>query len=225
MWLIVPADQPITFNNQNQNQWGNQSNQGFSQHQDHKGHKDHSHGHGHGHKDKTNSSNQGFSNQGSNQGFNQGFINQGFNQPVEMEGIFKKNYTYAILCSANQAKCLQVTQDGFVVVADFNGSIAQKYTFEYDTFFKHYLVKSSANGHYFGSPGVFGGDDIKTREKGIHCEKWTIEPSKKMGFGFTLRSFNGHAVDIPANNYNNGTHVQKHGFHGDSNQTFVIIEK
>ena len=109
--------------------------------------------------------NQGFINQAfSTHGFNNsGTNNQGFNQPVEMEGIFKKNHTYSILCSANHAKCLHVGQDEFVVVADFNGSPAQKYTFEYDTFFKHYFVKCAANGHYLGSPGVFDGETIKTR--------------------------------------------------------------
>lgn len=79
---------------------------------------------------------------------------------------------------------------------------------------------------YLNGPGLFAGADIVTKP---HGEKigaiWKIEPSKKVGKGYTIRSFTGHTIDVPANNYNNGTRVQKHGFHGDTNQTFLIEER
>ena len=59
-----------------------------------------------------------------------------------------------------------MNQNGHVVVADFNGTIVQKYTFEYDAQHKNYLIKAVANGQYLNGPGLFGGDDIKTKEKG-----------------------------------------------------------
>ncbi len=119
-----------------------------------------------------------------------------------------------------------MTKDGHVVIADFNGNIAQKYIFEYDSNEKKYHIKSSANLQYLVGPGLFAGADIVTKPQGEKSgANWSIDPSTKVGKGFNLRSFTGHTIDVPANNYNNGTRVQKHGFHGDTNQTFLIIER
>jgi hypothetical protein len=224
VWLIVPADQPIILNNQNlnqsQNQWGNQSqNQWGNQPQQtghghngehgHHGGKGHhgSHGnHGNGHNEKTGNSNQGFQ--------------------VETVGFFKKNYTYALYSAGNQSKCLEVTNDGHVIIADFHGAVNQKFLFEFDpqTGQKNYLIKSSVNGQYLNGPG-FGGGDIVTKDKGHVSEAWSIDLSKKVAGSYTIRSFTGHAIDVPGGNFSNGTRVQKHGFHGDTNQSWFIVEK
>jgi hypothetical protein len=62
-----------------------------------------------------------------------------------MEGVFKKNYSYVLISAANQAKCIQINQNGRAVVYDFQGTINQKYTFQYEAKNRQYKIKSILN--------------------------------------------------------------------------------
>lgn len=91
-----------------------------------------------------------------------------------------------------------------------------------------YRIKTVTNSQYLNGPGIFGGADIVLKNKGDEFqfgENWNIEKNGKIPNAYSIRSFSGHAMDVPANNYSNGTKVQKHGFHGGYNQSFLICER
>lgn len=141
--------------------------------------------------------------------------------------MFQVGQTYALICAENPSKCLE-HRNGTVVVSDFNGSPNQKYTFEYDQTKKTYRIKVVTSNQYLNGPGLFAGVDIVLKNKGDELqmgENWNIEKNSKIPNSYSIRSFSGHAFDIPAGNYTNGTHVQKHGFHGGYNQSFLICER
>jgi hypothetical protein len=72
--------------------------------------------------------------------------NQGYG--MQMEGIFKKDCTYAIFSCANPTKCVTIN-DGHAKIFDYQNTINQKFVFQYDSIKKVYNVKKKVYNNTF----------------------------------------------------------------------------
>ena len=83
---------------------------------------------------------------------------------MQMEGIFKKDCTYAIFSCANPTKCVTIN-DGHAKIFDYQNTINQKFVFQYDSIKKVYNVKCIGNGQFLNGYGLAGAA-IKTKPHG-----------------------------------------------------------
>lgn len=131
---------------------------------------------------------------------------------IEMEGAFKKNYTYAIISCGNDSKCIHINHDNHAKIYDFQGTNQQKFILEFEKEKNKYRIKSIANGQYLSGAGLFSGGAITTKPKCEMGELWTLEPSNNAAYlskgpAYYIRSFTGHAIDVPGENYSNGVQL------------------